>query len=126
MTVDHPVDRYLLADWGAYCRRENQSGLGFAQVQYKELVARSTSATGWNPKVDPDILRFHRIVTERMAPEARRVLVCRWVYQWPEKKTASDMKISRSHVNRMLHLVILPQLRMEWDRSVESKPAFTP
>ena len=116
LAPDHPVD-ILLPLWGAWCRRENRSGLGYAQVQYAEMIARATSATNWSPRIDTDVIELDRIIRERVAPQPRVVLLSRYRDQLQDKQVAAKFSISRSHLNRMLHLAILPQLRHEWDCS---------
>lgn len=112
--IDHPVDR-LLPDWGAWLRAENRSGLGYSQVQYAEFVARSTSATDWHPRVDPDILRMDAMIRTRLAADSIAILRYRYQYELPDKITAAKLGLSRQVVNQMLHRVVLPQLRLEWD-----------
>jgi hypothetical protein len=112
--VDHPVDS-LLPDWGAWCRRENNSGLGYSQVQYAEMIARATSASEWNPHHDPRVQLLDVIIRTRLAQQPRIILMAKFVERMPDKTVAAKFSISRSHLNRMLHIAILPQLRHEWD-----------
>ena len=114
MIVDHPVDN-LLPDWGAWARRENNSGLGYAQVQYSEMIARATSASEWNPHYDPKVALLDSLIRSRLANPSRKIIVLKWVDRLPDKTVADQFGISRSHLNRILHLVVLPQLRHEWD-----------
>jgi DNA-directed RNA polymerase specialized sigma subunit len=116
MTVDHPVDEILPA-WGRWARLENRSGLGYAQVQYSEMIARSTSATDWNPRLDPEIVRLDEIIRTRLANPAKFIIISRYRDGLTDKIVATKFGVSRSQLNRMLHLVVLPQLRHEWDLS---------
>lgn len=110
---DHQVDR-LLPEWGAWLRRENAGALGYAQVRYREMVARASSASDV-PSVDPDVPRLDAIVRKHMAGVAVQMLRLRYEHGLPDKTSAKHLRMSRSEFNRMLNLIVLPQLRLQWD-----------
>lgn len=116
---DHPVDR-LLAAWGAWVRRENSTNLGYSQVQYSEYIARAHSATGY-VDLDPDVPRLDEIIRHTLAYAPRRMLELRYVQGLPDKAAAKLMSISRQEFNRMVNLIVLPQLRFSWDGCHDKK-----
>ena len=121
--IDHSVD-HLLPSWGAWARRENHAtGLGYSRVQYAELIARSTSASDYH-STDPDILRLDKIIRTRLATESMAIVRWRYEYQLPDKAIAARLKLSRPTVNQMLHRIVLPQLRLEWDAAVGTARGF--
>lgn len=113
--IEHPLDGGLLQAWGSWVRAENDSGLGYAQVQYAELIARATSATGWSGDFDPRISELDHIIRTQLAHTPRRMLELRYVYRLTDKRAAAILKMSRQEFNRGLHMLVLPQLRHAWD-----------
>lgn len=114
--IDHPVDS-LLPDWAAWVRRENDAGLGYSQVQYSEYIAKATSATGYTGDFDPRILRLDKLIRLQLAYTPRRMLELRYVYGLPDKKAAQLLSLDRPSYNKMLNVIVLPQLRHSWDFS---------
>jgi hypothetical protein len=113
--IDHPVDT-LLPDWGAWVRKENRTGLGYSQVQYAEMIARSTSASGWNPHVDLDVTRLDELIRKELPPHGITVLVLRYVQMLPDKRAAVLMRLSRSELSKLRSMFVMPALRQAWDR----------
>ena len=114
MKIDHPVDS-LLSEWGQWVRRENDAGLGYSQVQYSEYIARDTSATGYTGDFDPRITKLDQLIRKHLAYTPRRMIELRWAYGLPDKKAAQIMSLDRVSYNRMLNVIVLPQLRHAWD-----------
>src|SRR5574343_1364666 len=103
MAIDHPVAD-LLPAWGAWVRRENDSGLGYSQVQYAELVSRANSATDY-VNLDPDVPRLDKLIREHLAYTPRRMLELRYVYHLPDKRVGHLLRLSRSEVNKMINVI---------------------
>lgn len=116
---DHPVDS-LLSSWGAWCRRENNAGLGYSQVAYNEFIARSTSATGF-VDFDPAILRLDGLIRQHLAYTPRRMLELRYVNNLPDKTAGRLLSMSRQEFCRVLNIAVLPQLRHAWDTAVSGE-----
>ncbi len=113
---DHPVDD-LLPAWAQWVRRENDAGLGYSQVKYSEYIARSTSATGYGGDFDPRIAELDGLIRKQLAYTPRRMLELRYVYGLPDKRAAAVLSLDRSGFNKMLNMIVLPQLRHAWDLS---------
>lgn len=113
MRTDHPVDELLIA-WGSWCRRENDTNLGYAQVQYTEYIARASSATGY-VDLDPDVPVLDELIRKTLAYAPRRMLELRYVQGLPDKTAGRLLSLTRTEFNKILNMSVLPQLRHSWD-----------